>query len=200
MNLKDLKNTNELQTFLAGSQAVALSVSGNKSDRYAFIQSVLKQFHYRALKKREKGIVLRFLLQVTGYSRQQLTRLVKQYQNAGVVQHRRAGKQPGFKQKYSDVDITLLAEMDERYDTPSGAIIKKLCERACVLFDQKDYENIAQISVSHLYNLRASKGYQKQRRTFEKTKPHQVAIGERRPPNSQGKPGYIRVDTVHQGD
>jgi hypothetical protein len=200
MNLKDLKNTHELQTFLDGSQSVAFSVPGNKSNRYAFIQSVLKQFHYRVLKKREKGIVLGFLLQVTGYSRQQLTRLVKQYLNAGVVQYRRPRKPPGFKQKYSDVDITLLAEMDERYDTPSGAIIKKLCERACALFGQKDYENIAQISVSHLYNLRASKGYQKQRRTFDKTKSRQVAIGERRPPNAEEKPGYIRVDTVHQGD
>ncbi len=92
MNLKDLKNTHELQTLLDGSQAVAFSVPGNQSDRYAFIQSVLKQFHYRALKKREKGIVLRFLLQVTSYSRQQLTRQVKQYQNAGVVQHRRSCK------------------------------------------------------------------------------------------------------------
>ncbi len=125
MNLKALKNTHELQTFLDGSQAVAFSVPGNKSDRYAFIQSVLKQFHYRALKKREKGIVLRFLRQVTGYSRQQLTRLIKQYQTAGVVQHRRLYKPPGFKQKYSAADITLLAEMDERYDTPSGAVIKK---------------------------------------------------------------------------
>ena len=200
MNLKDLKNTHELQTFLDGAQAVAFSVPGNKSDRYAFIQSALKQFHYRALKKREKSIVLRFLRQVTGYSRQQLTRLIKQYQTAGVVQHRRLYKPLGFKQKYSAADITLLAEMDERYDTPSGAVIKKFCERACTLFGQTEYQNIAQISVSHLYNLRASKGYQKQRRTFEKTKSRNVSIGERRPPNSEGKPGYIRVDTVHQGD
>ena len=99
MNLKDLKNTHELQTFLDGAQAVAFSVPGNKSDRYAFIQSALKQFHYRALKKREKSIVLRFLRQVTGYSRQQLTRLIKQYQTAGVVQHRRLYKPLGFKQK-----------------------------------------------------------------------------------------------------
>ena len=200
MNLKDLKNTHELQTFLDGAQAVAFSVPGDKSDRYAFIQSALKQFHYRALKKREKGIVLRFLRQVTGYSWQQLTRLIKQYQTADVVQHRRLYKPPGFKQKYSAADITLLAEMDERYDTPSGAIIKKLCERACTLFGQTDYENIAQISISHLYNLRASTGYLNQRRTFEKTKSRNVSIGERRPPNSEGKPGYIRVDTVHQGD
>lgn len=90
--------------------------------------------------------------------------------------------------------------MDERYDTPSGAVIKKLCERAFSVFDEVEYENIAHISVSHLYNIRGSAGYQKQRRTFEKTKSRQVAIGERRKPRANGKPGYIRVDTVHQGD
>jgi hypothetical protein len=200
MNLKDLKNTEALQTFLDGAQAIVFSVPGNKSDRYRFIQSTLKQFHYRALKKHEKGVVIRFLRQVTGYSRQQLTRLIKQYQNAGVVQYRRSYKPSGFKQKYNAADVTLLAQMDERYDTPSGAVIKKLCERASTLFGQKDYQNIAKISVSHLYNLRASKGYLNQRRSFEKTTSRQVAIGERRKPNSEGKPGYIRVDTVHQGD
>ncbi len=90
--------------------------------------------------------------------------------------------------------------MDERYDTPSGAVIKKLCERACTVFDETDYENIATISVSHLYNLRGSSGYQKQRRSFDKTRSRQIAISERRKPNAEGKPGYIRVDTVHQGD
>ena len=200
MNLKDLKNTQELQTFLDGTQAVAFSVPGNKASRYRFIQSTLKQFHYRALNKRQKGIVIRFLLQVTGYSRQQLTRLIHQYLKAGVVQQRVPHKLPGFKQKYTATDIALLAKMDERYHTPSGAVIKKLCERAYSVFDETEYKNIANISVSHLYNLRSSTGYQKQRRNFEKTQSRQVAIGERRKPNAEGKPGYIRVDTVHQGD
>ncbi len=200
MNLKELKNTQQLQTFLDGAQAIVFSVPGNKTARYGFIQSTLKQFHYRALTKRQKGIVIRFLLQVTAYSRQQLTRLIHQYLKAGVVQQRAPHQPAGFKQKYTAVDIALLAEMDERYDTPSGAVIKKLCERAFTVFNERDYENIAAISVSHLYNLRSSNGYQKQRRNFDKTKPRQVAIGERRKPNAAGKPGYIRVDTVHQGD
>jgi hypothetical protein len=200
MNLKALKTTQELQTFLDGTQAIVFSVPGDKTARYDFIQSALKQFHYRALNKRQKGIVIRFLLQVTAYSRQQLTRLIHQYLKAGVVQQRKSHKPAGFKQKYAATDITLLAKMDERYDTPSGAVIKKLCERAFSVFDETEYENIANISVSHLYNIRGSTDYQKQRRTFEKTKSRQVAIGERRKPNAMGKPGYIRVDTVHQGD
>jgi hypothetical protein len=200
MNFKNLKNTQELQNFLEGTQAIAYSVPGDKADRYSFIQTTLKQFHYRALKKPQKGIVIRFLLQMTGYSRQQLTRLIQQYIQAGIVQPGVANKVAGFKQKYSDEDIILLTKMDERYDTPSGAVIKKFCERACTLFGQTEYENIAQISVSHLYNIRKSSAYQKQRRTFEKTQSRQVSIGERRQPNTEGKPGYIRVDTVHQGD
>ena len=173
---------------------------GNKAARYTFTQSTLKQFHYRALNKRQKGIVIRFLLQVTHYSRQQLTRLIHQYLEAGVLHLRTPHKPPGFKQKYTATDIALLAKMDERHDTPSGAVIKKLCERACSIFNETEYENIACISVSHLYNLRGSGSYQKHRRTFDKTQSRLVAIGERRKPNAEGKPGYIRVDTVHQGD
>jgi len=51
MNLRNLKNTQELQTFLDGVQAVVFSVPCNKSDCYTCIQLILKQFHYRALKK-----------------------------------------------------------------------------------------------------------------------------------------------------
>jgi len=200
MNLNELKNTQELQTFLEGTQAVAFSLPGNKSSRYRFIHSVLKQFHYGALKKPQKSIVIQFLLQVTGYSRQQLTRLIQQYRRSGVVQVRRSSKPAGFKRKYTTQDIALLAQMDERYGTPSGAVVKKLCERAFILFSQDNYENLAKISVSHLYNLRDSKAYQKRRRTFKKTQVRQVAIGERRKPIANGKPGYIRIDTVHQGD
>jgi hypothetical protein len=60
-----------LEKAQAGYQIVtAFSVPGHKKARYYFIQSSLKQFHYRVLTKRQKGIVIRFLLQVTGYSRQ----------------------------------------------------------------------------------------------------------------------------------
>jgi hypothetical protein len=115
MNLKALKNTQELQTFLDGAQAVIFSVPGDRTARYDFIQSTLRQFHYRALKKRQKGIVIRFLLQVTSYSRQQLTRLIHQYLKMGVVQQRGSYKRAGFKQKYTATDVALLAKRDERY-------------------------------------------------------------------------------------
>jgi hypothetical protein len=54
--------------------------------------------------------------------------------------------------------------------------------------------------VSHLYNLRKSIPYTRHRHHFEKTQPKPSKIGERRKPQPHGKPGYIRIDTVHQGD
>ncbi len=46
-----------------------------------------------------KGIVIRFLLQVTAYSRQQLTRLIHQYPRVSVIQQSVPHKPAGFKQK-----------------------------------------------------------------------------------------------------
>jgi len=52
----------------------------------------------------------------------------------------------------------------------------------------------------HLYNLRRNPRYRQQRKNYQKTRPSAVAIGERRRPDPGGRPGYLRVDTVHQGD
>jgi hypothetical protein len=90
--------------------------------------------------------------------------------------------------------------MDARHDDICGHAIKKLMERAYNTFEQLEYQTLATISVSHLYNLRYSQGYQKQRRHFTKTQSRQIPIGERRKPQPNGEPGYIRIDTVHQGD
>ena len=53
--------------------------------------------------------------------------------------------------------------------------------------------------MSHLYNLRRSAAYRRQRVRIETTQGKPVSIAERRRPDPQGKPGYLRVDTVHQG-
>ena len=90
--------------------------------------------------------------------------------------------------------------MDERHGQPSGAVLKKLCERAFERFGQTAYQRLANISVSHLYNLRRSKTCQRQRCTLTKTRPKAVSIGQRRKPYPNNQPGYIRIDSVHQGD
>jgi transposase InsO family protein len=199
MNIENLTTIEELERFIQGNQAVAFTVLGDKNQRYQFIQKTLIKFRYITLKKTDKGIVNQYLKKVTGYSLQQLTRLIKQYKDVGRINWQPC-RTNGFSTIYSTKDIKLLAEMDARHDDICGHATKKLLERAYNTFEQSEYQMLATISVSHLYNLRHSQGYQKQRRHFTKTQSRQVPIGERRKPQPNGEPGYIRIDTVHQGD
>lgn len=199
MNVDKLTTVKSLEDFLQGNQAIAFSVLGDKSERYRFIQKILIRFQYVTCLKSDKGTITRFLIKVTGYSRQQLTRLISQYKKTGRIKWEPCRSQ-GFSRKYTEKDIRLLAKTDEQHDTPCGHAVKKLCERAYHIFGELEYQNLATISVSHLYNLRTSTSYQRQRRNFEKTQSRKVAIGERRKPQPNGQPGYIRIDTVHQGD
>jgi hypothetical protein len=199
MNISDLNTIEQLQHFLDGSQAIAFLVGSNKEERYRGIQRILVKFRYSALNKRSKGVVVRFLIKMTGYSRQQITRLVKQYRSSGKIE-RQQRTYHGFERRYLAEDIRLLAALDARHDGPSGPAVKKLCERAYDLFNQAEYERLAGISIAHLYNLRKSIPYQRQRITLDKTRPKVAPIGERKKPHANGQPGYIRIDTVHQGD
>ncbi len=199
MNLDNLTSIDQLAEFLSGTQAVAFSVLSRPAARYEWVQKTLVRFGYLTLSRPHQGIVIRVLMKVSGYSRQQITRLIAQYRKNGTLR-RRQRTVAGFLSKYTPADIRLLAAMDERHDTPCGPAVKKLCERAWRLFGQTEYERLASISVSHLYNLRKSLSYTRHRRHFEKTRPRQVPIGERRKPASNGQPGYLRIDTVHQGD
>jgi transposase InsO family protein len=199
MKIENLDTIEALEEFLLGNQLVAFSVLGKKTERYSFIRKTLVKFDYITLPRKDKGIVIRYLIKMTEYSRQQLTRLIKQYAKTGKINWTPC-RSNGFTKKYTDNDIVLLAKTDELHDTPCGHAVKRLCERAHDVFDDKAYRRLTEISVSHLYNLRDSRRYKRQRRTFTKTKSKQIAIGERRKPYPEGKPGYIRIDTVHQGD
>lgn len=92
-----------------------------------------------------------------------------------------------------------MAEVDTLHGTLSGPATRKLCERAFLVFGDTRFERLAHISNGHLHNLRHSTGYQRRRRSVDKTRPSPVRIGERRKPFPDG-PGFLRVDSVHQGD
>jgi hypothetical protein len=193
MKIKNLNTIEALEDFLNGSLPVAFSVLGDKTARYNFIRKTLVKFGYATLSKKDKGTVIRYLLKMTDYSRQQLTRLIKQYTQTGKINWTPC-RHNGFSKKYTDKDILLLARTDELHDTPAGPAVKKLCERAHDIFKDKAYQRLSTISVSHLYNLRDSRRYQQQRRNFSKTQSRQVPIGEKRKPRPEGKPGYIKSD------
>ena len=90
--------------------------------------------------------------------------------------------------------------MDEAHETLSGPATQKILYRQYHEFAEAGYERLAEISVAHIYNLRKRRSYRERRMVFTKTRPTPVSIGERRKPEPGGRPGYLRVDTVHQGD
>ena len=199
VNLQDLTTIGQLAAFLDGTQKVAFAVVTDKDSRYRWVQKTLVRFGYLSLKRAERGILLRFIGEVSGYSRPQVARLAKRYRDTGEVRRKRRTDK-GFKRKYCKADIRLLAEVDELHDAPCGQAVKKLCERAFHVHGESRFERLADISVSHIYNLRQSRTYRSRRIPVEKTRPTSVAIGERRRPQPDGRPGFIRIDTVHQGD
>jgi len=199
MKLEQLTTLDAIRDFLEGTQAVAFSVATNKKERYRWVQKTLVQHRYMSLGKLDRGVITRYLIKVTGYSLAQIKRLIRQYVQSGTVSVKLTHRN-GFKRRYTDADIRLLASMDERHGQPSGAVLKKLCERAYKRFNHLEYQQLATISVSHLYNLRQSKTYQRQRCTLTKTRPKKAPIGQRRKPTPNNEPGYIRIDSVHQGD
>ena len=199
MTLNALTSLAQVADFLSGTQPVTFSVLSTKDECYQWIQANLLRFEYLTLAKPDKGLVCRYLEKVSGYSRQHLTRLIHQYRQTGrVIRCQRTVQ--GFARRYMEEDIRLLAAMDARHDTPCGPAIKKLCERAWQLFGEAQYERLAAISISHLYNLRKSSQYRQQRQHVEKTRSTRSSIGERRKPQPEGQPGFLRIDTVHQGD
>ncbi len=128
-----------------------------------------------------------------------MKRLIQQYRKTGCIR-RQQRTVSGFECFYGTADAVLLAETDKLHGTLSGGATKKICERMLLVYDDTRYERLAKISIAHLYNLRHSNGYQRQRRQFDKTRPKRSQIGERRKPTPEGTPGYLRIDTVHQGD
>jgi transposase InsO family protein len=188
----------QLREFLTSSEPIEFAGCG-RTERYAWVERVLASQHYGELSKRERGVVRAYVEKVTGMSASQMTRLIRAFLDHGVVRatlyqrHR-------FRARYTAEDIALLAEVDRAHERLSGPATRRILQREYAQFGDARYRRLAKISVSHLYNLRASARYRNQAAVFEATRPSAIGIGERRRPEPQGRPGYLRVDTVHQGD
>jgi transposase InsO family protein len=188
----------QIRAFLEGSSEVQFKAT-NRREVYEWVNQTLRQQDYGQLKRAGKGLIRRYLAKMTGWSRAQVTRLIRCYQQGGEVRPR-AYRRYRFPQRYTRADIELLAQLDEAHETLSGPATQKILQREWHEFHDRRYERLAQLSVAQLYRLRKSCTYRKRRIAYQPTRPTQVAIGERRRPDPQGRPGYLRVDTVHQGD
>src|SRR4030065_1655153 len=204
MNETRLCTIEQIEQFLSASAQIEFSAHGNDAQRYEHISRVLKRFDYPRRNNRERGILLRYLRHTSGYSRAQVPRLIAQWHGNRLAtiplsQRYRAPAAP-FARKYTPLDIELLAEMDKANEDVCGPAIAPLLQRSYSVYGDTRYERLGLLSVSHLYNLRKSAGYQSMRVTFTKTHPACNSIGTRKAPRPDGRAGFVRIDTVHQGD
>jgi len=188
----------QMQAFLESSQEVHFHAEG-RTDIYAWVDRTLRQQNYPKLSRTHKGLVRGYVKKMTGLSRSQMTRLIGRFAQTlavtpTVYQRRR------FPRRYTAADVTLLVDVDQAHGRLSGPATRQILEREFQVFGHRQYERLATISVGHLYNLRHSAGYRRQRIEYTATRPTPVAIGERRKPAPAGRPGFVRIDTVHQGD
>jgi transposase InsO family protein len=188
----------QIQAFLTGNEEVGFKAS-NRKELYEWTQRTLCAQSYASLPRSGKGLIKRYIGKVTGLSRAQVTRLIGQYAESGMVRTRQ-GRGRRFTARYTPADIALLAEVDAAHETLSGPATQKILYRQYYEFADAGYQRLADISGAHIYNLRKRRSYREHRMVFTKTRPTPVAIGERRKPEPGGRPGYLRVDTVHQGD
>ena len=187
----------QMKKLVESSRAVRFSIEGREA-LYGLIMRVLKNQRYVELSREQRGIVRRFLTKVTGRSRAQITRLIRQWMEARMIAAKRPARRR-FATRYTDEDARLLAEVDAAHEELAGPAVRRILRREYEVFSHQEYKRLAGISVSHLYNLRRSKAYAKVRVRVEHTRASKVNIGERRKPQPLGRPGFLRVDTVHQG-
>ena len=188
----------QIRTFLSASEEFRFEAN-NREELYGWVTWTLLEQDYGGQKREAKGLLRNYVGKMTGLSRAQVTRLIGRYSENGAV-HAARYRRNRFALQYQAADVELLAAVDEAHETLSGPATQKILYREFYDYGDPRYRRLVTISVAHIYNLRKSRVYRERMVSFEKTRPVKVAIGERRRPDPQGRPGYLRIDTVHQGD
>lgn len=198
MDDSEATSLEQIRAFLAGSGGVRFD--GQRRDEvYAWTERTLVRHLYAELSRKEKGLVRRYVARMTGLSRAQVTRLIAGYADTGRVKAAPYQRRK-FANRYTKPDVELLAYVDKSHGNLSGPATKRILEREYSEYGQSAYQRLAGISVAQIYRFRNSEAYRKRNISYQPTRPTPIPIGERRKPRPQGRPGYLRVDTVHQGD
>jgi len=198
MNDSHIISVAQIQEFIKVARDISFRGASQK-EKYQWIEDVIVRFRYFSLKKKERSILKSYMRKMTGYSNAQLKRLIGKKKKVGKIVTNTRGRHR-FPRTYTPEDIARLTETDNAHNRLSGPATKKILEREWKVFRKEKFRRISEISPSHIYNLRATRQYQSHALTVKKTASTNIPIGERRKPDPQGRPGYIRVDTVHQGD
>lgn len=199
MNDDHLVSVAQLKEFVKLQNSAKFKSNESKKETYEWIGRTLGRFRYVSLKKKEKGIVKKYLILMTGYSEGAIDKLIRQKKEKGVLVPRER-TQNIFQTFYGVTDISLLADVANVSMNQNGYALREMCRSMYHDYEDLRFEKLAKISVSHLYSLKKTRVYESKALHYTKTNPVQRDIGERRRPAPNGIPGYLRIDSVHQGD
>ena len=201
MNEAQVRTLEQVRSVLEGTQALEFRRAQDDEGRYGWVDSVLRRFDYRQLPRPARGLMLIYLQRLSGYSRAQVTRLVSRWMAGKRLVKQYRAPEHAFARRYTGADVVLLAEVDRAMNTLSGPATACVLRRQRDVFGDARFVRLGSISVGHLYNLRNSAPYRARRVVLTKTQPtKRVTIGTRKAPAPEGRPGFIRIDSVHQGD
>jgi hypothetical protein len=198
MEDSDKLSLDQIQAFLDASGEVRFQAR-DRSELYGWVGRTLRQHDYSELPRSAKGLLRRYVAKMTGLSRAQTARLIGAYRKGPDLKPK-VYRRRRFPARYTPADLELLAVVDDAHENLSGPATQKLLQRALHDYADKRFQRLATISVAQIYRLRKTQRYRERHATYQHTHPTAVPIGERRKPDPQGRPGFLRVDTVHQGD
>lgn len=198
MNDDSVVSVAQLQEF-AKLKNSANFKSNDKKETYAWIGKTLGKFHYYRESKKNRGIIKKYISIMTGYSSGNVDKLIARKKKLGAVRLKER-TQNTFETFYTTEDIVLLAKVINVYRGQNGQAVTKVLSEMYTLYNDDRFERLAHLSKSHLYNLKKKEVFKTYSLTYTKTNPVNTNIGERTKPEPNGKPGYVRVDSVHQGD
>lgn len=189
----------QLSEFIKLGNTAKFKSTSSKKETYAWVDTTLGKFRYHSLKKKDKGSVKKYVITMTGYSEGAVDKLIAQKKEYGCIREKER-TQNAFTRFYEPRDVSLLADVSNITLNQNGRALKEMCMSMYADYGDIRFEKLAKISVSHLYNLKKTRMYASKSLFYTKTNPVQRDIGIRKKPEPFGKPGYVRVDSVHQGD
>ncbi len=190
----------QIRAFLAGSGEVRFT-GLKRAEVYHWVERTLVRHEYANLGRADKGVLRRYVGRMTGLGRAQVTRLIAGQRKTGrvkAVQYQRTK----FATRYTAADVGFSAGLrgpgarqSERPgdQTDTGTRVHRI-RTSGLPAPSGDLGGTA-LSIPKLGRLSC-----KCNATHQPTRPTVIPIGERRRPQPQGLPGYLRIDTVHQGD
>ena len=142
----------QLKEFAKLTNSAKFKSNSSKQETYEWVGKTLSKFRYNSLKKKEKSIVKKYIMKMTGYSDGAMDKLIARKKKFGKI-FLKERTQNTFTKFYEGNDIELLAEVSNITLNQNGRALKEMCKSMYLDFNDLRFEKLSKISVSHLYNL-----------------------------------------------